>query len=183
MESNLWRYLLFVYICNAVGDPIIKKVEGWDPIIKKVEGWNLIIKKVEGWDLIIKKVEGWDLIIKKAEGWDLIIKKVEGWDLIIKKAEGIDLIDRFNPTTLLYLSQAKIWISICICQDIFVFNDIEAKGSCSHCWYWWNCWPALFKLSFHNKYKIHLQLKTISYYLCERHRHIKIYMYFWTSFF
>ena len=99
MESNLWRYLLFVYICNAVGDPIIKKMEGWDPIIKKVEGWDLIIKKVEG--------------------WDLIIKKVEGWDLIIKKVEGRDLIDRFNPTTLLYLSQAKIWISICICQDIF----------------------------------------------------------------
>jgi len=20
---------------------------------------------------------------------------------------------------------------------------------CSFCWYWWNCWPSLFKLCFH----------------------------------
>jgi hypothetical protein len=23
-------------------------------------------------------------------------------------------------------------------------------GSCLFCWYWWNCWPSLFKLSFSN---------------------------------
>jgi hypothetical protein len=21
---------------------------------------------------------------------------------------------------------------------------------CLFCWYWWNCWPSLFKLFFHN---------------------------------
>jgi hypothetical protein len=24
------------------------------------------------------------------------------------------------------------------------------RGDCSFCWYWWNCWPWLFKISFHN---------------------------------
>ena len=24
------------------------------------------------------------------------------------------------------------------------------RGDCSFCWYWWNCWPLLFKISFHN---------------------------------
>jgi hypothetical protein len=22
------------------------------------------------------------------------------------------------------------------------------RGDCSFCWYWWNCWPSLFCLSF-----------------------------------
>jgi len=26
----------------------------------------------------------------------------------------------------------------------------EVRGHCSFCWYWWNCWPSLFKLSIHN---------------------------------
>jgi hypothetical protein len=25
------------------------------------------------------------------------------------------------------------------------------SNSCSFCWYWWNCWPSLLKLSFHNQ--------------------------------
>ena len=29
----------------------------------------------------------------------------------------------------------------------FVFSKL--RGDCLFCWYWWNCWPSLFKLSFH----------------------------------
>jgi hypothetical protein len=27
---------------------------------------------------------------------------------------------------------------------------VRVRGDCSFCWYWWNCWPSLFKLSLHN---------------------------------
>jgi hypothetical protein len=26
---------------------------------------------------------------------------------------------------------------------------VKLRGGCCFCWYWWNCWPSLFKLSFH----------------------------------
>jgi hypothetical protein len=26
------------------------------------------------------------------------------------------------------------------------------NGDCSFCWYWWKCWPSLFKISFHNEH-------------------------------
>ena len=30
----------------------------------------------------------------------------------------------------------------------------KLRGDCSFCWYWWKCWPSLFKLSFHKSFKI-----------------------------
>jgi len=27
--------------------------------------------------------------------------------------------------------------------------DLMVRGDCSFCWYWWNCWPSLFILSFY----------------------------------
>ena len=35
--------------------------------------------------------------------------------------------------------------------SIFVFNGLSLWGGCSFCWYWWNCWPSPFKLSFYNR--------------------------------
>ena len=29
---------------------------------------------------------------------------------------------------------------------------LQIKGNCSFCWYWWNCWPSLFKPFFHKSY-------------------------------
>jgi hypothetical protein len=26
---------------------------------------------------------------------------------------------------------------------------VKVRGACLPCWYWWNCWPSLFKLSIH----------------------------------
>ena len=28
------------------------------------------------------------------------------------------------------------------------FQWFEVRGDCSGCWYWWNCWPSIFKHSF-----------------------------------
>ena len=32
----------------------------------------------------------------------------------------------------------------------FFLQWFEVRGSCSLCWYWWNCWQSPFKLSYHN---------------------------------
>jgi hypothetical protein len=29
-------------------------------------------------------------------------------------------------------------------------SDVEVRGDCLFCWYWWNCWPSWLKPSFHN---------------------------------
>jgi hypothetical protein len=61
----------------------------------------------------------------------------------MKGRSGIPLM--FNPTTFLYLSQARTWISNATCCGLFSM----IWGHCSFCWYWQTCWPSLFKLSFH----------------------------------
>jgi hypothetical protein len=43
-----------------------------------------------------------------------------------------------SPPLFLCLSQGRTLIS-------------NMRGDCSFCWYWWNCWPSLFKLSFHKQ--------------------------------
>ena len=47
-------------------------------------------------------------------------------------------------TTLLYLSQDRIWIFI---MSYVSLSSFEVRCDCSCCWYWWNCWPWL---SFHS---------------------------------
>jgi len=49
----------------------------------------------------------------------------------------------------IWLSQVKIWISNVTCRGLFYGQWIEVRGGCSFCWYWWNYWLSLFKLSFH----------------------------------
>ena len=36
----------------------------------------------------------------------------------------------------------------CCCFLFFCVKLFEVRASCSFCWYWWNCWPSLFKLLF-----------------------------------
>ena len=36
---------------------------------------------------------------------------------------------------------------------------LEVRGDCSFCWYWRNCWPSLFKLSFHKLYSKNGKIK------------------------
>ena len=74
------------------------------------------------------------------------------WHILINNSpiRTWDHINRFKPVTRLCLSQARTWISNVICRVLSCFQWVKVKGVCSFCWYWWNCWPLLFKLSFHN---------------------------------
>ena len=56
----------------------------------------------------------------------------------------------------------------------FYVQWFEVRGNRSFCWFWWNCWPSLFKLSFHSNVfpwqniictSLYIQSKT----LCEHH--------------
>jgi hypothetical protein len=44
----------------------------------------------------------------------------------------------------------KFSFTHCISYGLFCVQRVEASGDFSFCWYWWNCLPSLFKLSFHN---------------------------------
>jgi hypothetical protein len=66
-------------------------------------------------------------------------------DPVIKMG-GWDPINRFNPATFVYLSLAIAWISNVICRGFFVLSEKVGGSFC----YWLNCWPSLFKLSFHD---------------------------------
>jgi hypothetical protein len=87
VQGNLCRFffILFVYICVVIGDPIIRD-----------EVWNSI--------------------------------------------------HQFNPVTFMCLSQARTLISTdIICHGLFCAQWVDVRGDCLLCWYWWNCWPSLFK--------------------------------------
>ena len=60
-----------------------------------------------------------------------------------------DSINRFNSTTLLWLSQARNLVSNVMCRDFFFFAFSEFSD-CWFCWYCWKWWPSLLILSFHN---------------------------------
>ena len=37
----------------------------------------------------------------------------------------------------------------------FCVHWVEVAGDCSFCWFWWwNCWPSLFKLYFHSPFML-----------------------------
>ena len=52
------------------------------------------------------------------------------------------------------------WIYLCVTSQDLIFQHhmlwsfcvqwFEVRGESSFCCYWWNCWPSLIKLSFHN---------------------------------
>jgi hypothetical protein len=57
---------------------------------------------------------------------------------------------RFDPATFLFLLQARTWISNTIFHGLCYVQRFQVRVDCSFCWYLWNCWSSLFKLSFHN---------------------------------
>ena len=44
------------------------------------------------------------------------------------------------------------WLHVLV--FLFCVRRFEVKGICSFYWYWWNCWPSLFKPSFHKQFKL-----------------------------
>jgi hypothetical protein len=57
-------------------------------------------------------------------------------------------INQFNHTTFFACPKAGPFNIICC--GLFYVQCFEVRGYCSFCWYWWNCRPSLFKLSFYN---------------------------------
>jgi hypothetical protein len=52
-----------------------------------------------------------------------------------------------------------------MCHVLFYVKWFEAGIDCSLCWYWWNYWPSLLKLSFHNLTKVTTNIKTCKFIL------------------
>ena len=45
---------------------------------------------------------------------------------------------------------------LCPMSCFYCVQLFQVRGDCLFCWYWWNCWPSLFKLSFHNVVELNL---------------------------
>ena len=56
-----------------------------------------------------------------------------------------DPLNWFNPATLVCLFQSRIWIYNARCCGLYCVQFLKLWSSCLPCWYWWNCWPSLFK--------------------------------------
>ena len=67
-------------------------------------------------------------------------------DPIIKKG-GWDPITQFIPPCVCAFPQENHTFPSVYNIVCFVFNYLRFE----FCWYWWNCWPSLFKLSFQKK--------------------------------
>ena len=78
--------------------------------------------------------------------------------------QSLDPINRSNPATFLCLSQARTQISS---HGFFHVQWAEMRGDCLLCWYWWNCWWSLFKLSFIIKLKNLKWYCVIIFYNCK----------------
>ena len=63
------------------------------------------------------------------------------------RAEGLNPINPLNPATFVEPVPIRTWISIVICHFIFCGHWAKMRGDSLFCWYWWNCFPSLFKLS------------------------------------
>jgi hypothetical protein len=55
-----------------------------------------------------------------------------------------------NTITLTPLYWLENWASLVKFHKLFYVQGAEMRSDCSLCWFLWNCWPALFILSFHN---------------------------------
>ena len=52
-----------------------------------------------------------------------------------------------------------------ICFFLCSACSVKMRGDCSFCWYWWNRWPSLFKLSFHKQFACCSQQTPTIFYL------------------
>ena len=57
-----------------------------------------------------------------------------------------------------------------------LFRVHKVRGYCLFCWYWWNCWPSLHKLSFHSMCRYSKPWWVRSWWLIYIHVYIHIYL-------
>ena len=56
------------------------------------------------------------------------------------------------------ISQIPYRNVICCGLLFYSMSSVKMKGDSTFSWYWWNWWPALLKLSFHNQWKTYSHL-------------------------
>ena len=74
--------------------------------------------------------------------------KMSIWSLILKKSVEAQENDIKNYLVSNMLSQGMDFQ--CHMLWSFCVQRVNVRGACSFCWYWWNCWQSLLKLSFYN---------------------------------
>ena len=76
--------------------------------------------------------EGWDPVIKRGE----LGSSYQEWRVGIQSSreESWDPINRFNPATLVSISQTRTWVSNVICRGPFLYS-VKMRGDCSFCYY------------------------------------------------
>jgi hypothetical protein len=108
----------------------LSRGEGWDPVIKRgglgssYEEGRVGIQSSRG--------KGWDPVIKRGElGSSHQAGRV---GIQSSREESWDPINRFNPATLVSISQTRTWISNVICRGPFLYS-VKMRGDCSFCYY------------------------------------------------
>jgi hypothetical protein len=67
------------------------------------------------------------------------------------RGESWNLINRFNPATCLCMFQMRTSGFQChMCWVVCLRTRVIVPFR----WYWWNCWPSVFELSFHNDQRL-----------------------------
>ena len=66
-----------------------------------------------------------------------------------------------TPISISFKSSCIIYISNALYVVVFLYSFAWGDGGSSFCWYRWNCWRSLFKLSFHNIFLY------VSLYICK----------------
>jgi len=60
------------------------------------------------------------------------------------------------------LSSMPYTLFVTICRDLFYFQWFVMRDYWSFYWYWWNCWPSLFKLSLHKLLTDDVDIRSMS---------------------
>ena len=89
----------------------------------------------------------WSFCVKTNHRLLIYILQLE---IHLSSREGWNPINRLKPATFVVMPQARTWISNVICRGVSCVLSVKVGGDCSLCWYWWNCWLSLLKMSFHN---------------------------------
>ena len=53
------------------------------------------------------------------------------------------------PNCYAYPKHEPAFPTSCHNLSLFCVQRVKVRDDCLFCWYWWNCWPSPFKLSFH----------------------------------
>ena len=136
VEMNLCRVFYGLFICVLLLEIQLSKGEGWDPVIK----WGGLGSNYQKGRVGIQ--------LSNREGWDPIIKRGELGSSHQKGRVGIPLT---GLTLQHFCACPKSEPGFPMSYAVFFYVQwVEVRSDCLFCWCWWNCWPKLFKVSFHN---------------------------------